>query len=151
VGKESSAAMRAYLAGFLDADGAIMASIEKHSEKKFGFTVRVIVKITQKDRQVLDWFVDEFQFGKVVPNRTTFDWILKDQNKINDLLMLIKPYLRVKRVQADLAMEIIQKTIVDKSDLVSVAQVADALARLNVRSANRRKNYVLMIQEGCLP
>ena len=69
VGKEYSEAKRAYLAGFLDADGAIMATIERHQEKKF------------------------------------------------------------------------------RQDLLKVARFADALARLNVRSKNRRKNYMSMIKE----
>ena len=34
VGKRLSEVERAYIAGFLDADGAIMASIERHPEKK---------------------------------------------------------------------------------------------------------------------
>ena len=48
MGRILSEADRAYLAGLIDADGAIMASIEKHREKKFGFRVRVTLKITQK-------------------------------------------------------------------------------------------------------
>ena len=47
VGKISNEAGRAYLAGLIDGDGAIMATIEKHSEKKIGFRVRLEIKITQ--------------------------------------------------------------------------------------------------------
>ena len=43
VGKGCSEVDRAYLAGFLDADGAIMAIIEKHQEKKFDFRIRIIM------------------------------------------------------------------------------------------------------------
>jgi hypothetical protein len=151
VGKESSEVKRAYLAGFLDADGAIMASIEKHSEKKYGFRVRVVIKITQKERQILDWMVNEYQVGKVVRNRMTFDRIIKDQQRVEDVLKLADPYLQVKKRQAAYAIEILKRPIESKADLVSVAQLADALSRLNVRSENRRKNYAVMVQEGCLP
>lgn len=50
MGKKCSEVERAYLAGFLGADGVIMALIEKHSEKHFKFRVRVrvVVKITQR-------------------------------------------------------------------------------------------------------
>ncbi len=151
VGKEFSEAKRAYLAGFLDADGAIMACIEKHPEKKYRFRVRVIVKITQKERKVLDWFVNEYQIGKVVRNRTTYDWIVKDQKLIRDVLHIVKPYLQVKRDQAEYALEIINGSIVSSQDLIRMAQLGDALSRSNVRSANRRKNYAVTIQESCLP
>lgn len=74
VGKEFSEAKRAYFAGFLDADGAIMATIEKHQEKKFGFRVRVILKITQRDKEVLKWFLDTFNVGSIRrKNRTTYE------------------------------------------------------------------------------
>jgi len=43
---------RAYLAGFFDADGAIMASIERHAEKRYGFRVRLLIKIAQKNRDI---------------------------------------------------------------------------------------------------
>ena len=151
MGKESSEVIRAYLAGFLDADGAIMATIEKHSEKRFGYRIRVVVKITQKERTILDWFLSEFQIGRVVINRTTFDWIVKDQNACYVFLRQISPYLQVKKQQAQSAIEILERKIASKVDLVEVAQIADALSRLNVRSKNRRKNTAIMVQEDCLP
>jgi hypothetical protein len=151
VGKESSEVIRAYLAGFLDADGAVMASIERHQEKKYGFRVRVVIKITQKNRTILDWIVEQLQIGKVVQNRTTFDWIVKHQQACYDLLKLIHPYVKVKKQQVDYAIEILTKSVADHRDLTNQAHIADALSRLNVRSKNRRKNYAIMVQEGCLP
>ena len=151
VGKESSEVNRAYLAGFLDADGAIMACIEKHSEKKYGFRVRVVVKITQKERRILDWIRNECQIGTVVRNRTTHDWIVKDQKLVLEVLKYVDPYLQVKKSQARYAMEILNTSIENRSDLLAVAKLADALSRLNVRSENRRKNTAVTVQEGCLP
>ena len=151
MGKEFSEVNRAYLAGFLDADGAIMAHIEKHHEKKYGFRVRVVVKITQKERSVLDWFVNQFQIGKVVRNRTTYDWMIKDQALVRLVLEIVSPYLQVKRIQAQYAIEILNRSIGSSDDLISIAQLADALSRLNVRSQNRRKNYAVTVQESCLP
>ena len=49
MGQDISEVILSYTAGFLDADGAIMATIERHKEKLYGFRVRVIVKITQRD------------------------------------------------------------------------------------------------------
>jgi hypothetical protein len=151
VGKEFSEVNRAYLAGFLDADGAIMAHIEKHYEKKYGFRIRVVVKITQKERSVLDWFVNQFQIGKVVRNRTTYDWVIKDQKMVRLVLQIVTPYLQVKRTQAQYAIEILNTSISSNDDLMRMAQLADALSRLNVRSQNRRKNYAVTVQESCLP
>lgn len=151
MGKEFSEASKAYLAGFLDGDGAIMACIERHQEKKYGFRIRIVVKITQKDRKILDWFFDQYQMGRVTCNRTTNDWLIKDQNRVLELLENIYPYLQVKKNQANYAMQILKKSIDSKEDLLKVAELADALSCLNVRSEGRRKNYTIMIQENLLP
>ena len=60
VGKMRAEVTRAYLAGLIDGDGAISATIEKHSEKKFGFRVRVEIKLTQKDDKLLKSLAREF-------------------------------------------------------------------------------------------
>lgn len=145
VGKEYSEAELAYFAGFLDADGAIMATIERHQEKKFGFRVRIALKITQRDKRCLNWFLDTFKIGYIRKNRGTFDWLTRDQRVINNTLVLLLPYLKNKRNQAEIALEIIKTDINSKDDLIKVANLADSLSRFNVRSKNRRKNYVSMI------
>jgi len=148
VGNKFSKANQAYLAGFLDADGAIMALIGKHQEKKFGFRVKIIIKITQQNRKVLDWFCQYYQVGKVVRNRTSHDWIVRDQKDAEKILRIIKPFLKVKKIQADKAIEILNCTIIERKDLIKVACLADSLSRLNVRSKNRRKNFASMIPEN---
>jgi hypothetical protein len=55
VGKGCSEVDRAYIAGLMDCDGAIMALIESHKEKRFGFRVRVILQLTQKNSHLLQW------------------------------------------------------------------------------------------------
>lgn len=147
VGKVYSAAQRAYLAGFLDGDGAIMATIERHSEKKYGFRVRVTMKITQRDTEPVAWLRKTYGVGCVRANRTTNEWIVRDQRAVYALLTLIKPYVHVKHQQVLLAQEILTTAIACRDDLVRVAQKADALSLFNVRSKNRRTNFVTMIQE----
>jgi intein/homing endonuclease len=147
VGKRVSEASRAYLAGFLDADGSIMAVIEKHPEKKFGFRVRVIVKITQHNEEILQWFLRQFRIGRIQRNRRAYDWIIRDQSSVKEFLVLIRPYLRLKAKQARIAIKILEMTIFSRSELLKVAQLADTLSELNVRSKNRRNNYTVMIQE----
>lgn len=147
VGKKFSAAERAYFAGFLDADGAIMAIIEKHQEKKFGWRIRINIKITQRDRKVLDWFLHRFRVGYIRKNRTVFDWEIKDQKACIYLLRILIPYLKAKNMQACIARDILKVRICSRRDMLHVARMADALSRFNVRSKNRRKNFASMIQE----
>ena len=40
---------KAYVAGFLDGDGSIMAHIVPHRECRFGYAIRVVVKFSQHE------------------------------------------------------------------------------------------------------
>ena len=147
VGKGCSEADRAYIAGLIDCDGAIMASIESHKEKKFGFRVRIIIQFTQKNPQLLQWIQSLLGVGIIAKNRTTFDWIVRDQQICKEILELIQVYSRGKSQQVKIGLQILQTTISSKEDLLFVARLADTLSSFNIRSFGRRKNYASKIQE----
>ncbi len=156
VGKIGVEVKRAYLAGLIDGDGCIMATIERHREKKFGFRVRVEVKITQKESELLNSLVKELKIGRVRCNRTaslfaTYDWIVRDKNDLESILKFIQPYTRLKKKQVTIALKILQTPIVTKQNLLASAQLADALSSFNVRSKDRRKNFATMIQTHVSP
>lgn len=146
VGKKFAEVDRAYLAGMIDADGAIMASIESHAEKKYGYRVRMILKLTQKFREVLESLHQLYKVGYVTKNRTTHDWVIKDQTYVREILLLIRPYCLVKQQQIALALQILDTKVTTKEDLLYIARLADTLSGYNVRSLNRRKNYTSKIQ-----
>ena len=147
VGKGCSEVDRAYIAGLFDCDGAIMATIESHKEKKFKFRIRVILKLTQKNPQLLQWISNLLGIGHIYKNRTTSDWIVKDQQQCKELLEMIQFYSRGKQSQIKLALEIFKISINSESDLIKIARLADTLSSFNVRSFGRRKNYASKIQE----
>ena len=147
VGKGCSEADRAYIAGLIDCDGAIMASIESHKEKKFGFRVRIIIQFTQKNPQLLQWIQSLLGVGIIAKNRTTFDWIVRDQQICKEILELIQVYSRGKSQQVKIGLQILQTTISSREDLLFVARLADTLSSFNIRSFGRRKNYASKIQE----
>lgn len=147
VGKMCSEVDLAYVAGLVDGDGAIMACIEPHNEKKFRFRVRVILKVTQKHEKDLVFLTKLFGCGAVRQNGTTFDWILRDQKSLIIVLSELLPYSKSKQQQIKHALKILTMKIGSQKDLVQAAKTADALSLFNVRSNNRRKNFVTMIQE----
>jgi LAGLIDADG DNA endonuclease family protein len=151
VGKPLSEVDRAYLAGFLDGDGAIMALIEKHSGKRFGFRVRLEVNVTQYHERDVGWLPEATGVGYIRRNLQTYQWTVRDQRAIRWLLTMIAPYSRCKKNQVALAMQILEHAIHSKEDLLEVARKADALSKFNVRSRNRRKNHAAMVQESVLP
>ena len=73
VGKTIPEVQKAYLAGFIDGDGAIMALLERHPAKRFGFRVRVWVKATQLRQSDVTWLRDELGFGQVRASRDCWE------------------------------------------------------------------------------
>jgi hypothetical protein len=146
VGKKCAEVDLAYVAGLIDGDGAIMALIEPHNEKKFRFRVRIEVKITQKKRSDLVFLPRLLGFGSVRANGTTFDWISRDQKELAVFIRNMRSYTRMKQKQLSLALQILNTPIRSERELMRVARLADALSKFNVRSSNRRKNYATMIK-----
>jgi hypothetical protein len=146
VGKKCTEADLAYIAGLIDGDGAVMAIIEPHSEKKFRFRVRISIKITQKERKHLLFLPQLLGTGSVQQNRTAFDWVSRDQKEIARVLGDLLPFSRIKHMQMKKALKILDTSIRSREDLMRVARLADTLARCNVRSNNRRKNHVTKIE-----
>ena len=149
--KMLSEVQRAYIAGLIDADGAIMALIERHPQKRFKFRVRVEMKLTQKQTPILRWLKSKLALGSIKKNRTTFDWLTRDQQEIQSLLTSLLPFLKVKRRQAEIALRIIATSVNSKKDLLKVARLADALSINNPRSRNRRKNFAAMVEDSIYP
>jgi hypothetical protein len=146
VGKTIPEVQKAYLAGFIDGDGAIMALLERHPAKRFGFRVRVWVKATQLRQTDVAWLREELGLGRVRQSRECWEWLVKDQLQARWLLQTIQPFARVKARQIEIALRILEHRTDSLDDLQEQAEWADALSLLNVRSRGRRQNTAAMIQ-----
>lgn len=144
VGKRPSDDLtEAYIAGFLDGDGAISAIIERHSEKKFGFRVRICLDFYQHQDniRVLDYIKNYFGEGSLGKSiRNTHKLSLRNQNTLKIILPLLYKYVVVKKKQIEIALDILSRKIETKSDLMKVAKLADHLSSFNIRSKGIRKN-----------
>jgi hypothetical protein len=147
VGKILSETERAYIAGFLDGDGAIMGCIERHKEKRFGFRVRVLVKITQTKKKDVVWLCNLTKLGYIRKNRRTFEWELRDQKAVKWFLGMISPFTHTKKEQVKLGLKILKSSGSSAKELYQKARLADTLSSFNVRSKKRRKNFAIMIKE----
>jgi hypothetical protein len=145
VGRLLSKTERAYLAGLIDGDGAIMATIESHKGKRFGYRVRVSVKVTQLHLKDVDWLIPLTGIGYLRHSVRCFEWIVIDQRAAHWLLSSLAPYVRAKINQVRIALKILNSPIISQASLIKVAQLADSLSKFNVRSKSRRKNFASMI------
>lgn len=149
VGKDlNNDVTKAYIAGFLDGDGAITAVIEPNIGKKFKFRVRIALEFYQhKDNvkllQYLKKVFGEGSLGRSI--RNTHKLSLRNQGSLKNILSLLYPFSRIKRNQIRIALRILRTAISRKNDLYKVARLADELSSYNVRSAGRRKNFSTII------
>ena len=149
VGKRPSNDLReAYIAGFLDGGGAVSAIIERHSEKKFKFRVRVCLDFYQhKDNvfvlQYIRKYFGEGSLGKSI--RNTHKLSLRNQETLKAILPSLYTYVMVKKKQIEIALKILNIKINTKKDLIKVAKLADQLSGFNVRSKSIRKNSSAII------
>ncbi|QZE11297.1 LAGLIDADG endonuclease [Streptomyces phage Forrest] len=86
-----------YIAGFFDGEGCAYVSNPKASNGKR--YPRVLAKIAQNDREVLDWIAELFGFGKVYGkgDGTANMNIVFASKQARKFLTAVEPYLRVKK------------------------------------------------------
>ncbi len=140
---------KAYIAGFLDGDGSVFASIESHSELKWHYRVRVVLKFSQHDKgkAILKWIRGKLQAGYISSSRHGSELVIKDQQRLKDLLPMLAPYAKVKKIQIKTALELLYLLPVrSKEQLFKVALLADRIGKYNIASRSRRKRFVQDLQ-----
>ncbi len=141
----------AYIAGFLDGDGAICAIIEKHSEKKFGFRVRITLDFYQHRENIyvlkyIQNYFDEGSLGKSI--RNTHKLSIKNQSTLHRILPQLADFSLVKKRQIKLAVKILNSPVLTRNDLLRNAKLADELSSYNIRSKSIRKNSSKIILDA---
>lgn len=126
-----------YLAGWLDADGSILAQIVRRKDYVLKYQLRVSILFTQKMNRI--HFLRKFQ--SEIGNGTVRDrgdgvgeLALVGKNSVQAFLQQIQPYLRSKRKQANLVLRICEQLDQTKNDsdkFLELCVLADRVADLN--------------------
>ena len=126
----------AYIAGFIDGDGCINAQIIRRVDYKLKFQIRFSVTVIQKTSRhwVVLWFQKKLGCGQIrKKNDGISEYSLVGKNDVQNFLQLIKPFLKVKRRQAQLILEICQQISKeqDPQSFVKLCERVDSLSKLN--------------------
>ena len=103
-----------YVAGFLDGDGSIVATVEKRPERRrFPYRVRLKVVFTQHNRHkkiiALLWeFLGEVGHIWEVSSHNLVELVIQDRAEIARVLKRIRPHLIIKKRQALLMEDILK-------------------------------------------
>ncbi|HZE87212.1 MAG TPA: LAGLIDADG family homing endonuclease [Methylomirabilota bacterium] len=130
----------AYIAGFLDGDGSIMLQFHRRDRGKEIFRIKTVICFYQDNRYLseIKWIQQIFNCGYVYTrNDRICELRIEGYQRVFDVLMLLRPYLRLKRKQAELLIDLIpqlQRKLVSKQDIVVWIQ---KMRELNYFSSQR--------------
>jgi hypothetical protein len=144
-----SETQKAFIAGFLEGDGSISAKISPTPWKRLGYRVRVIISFTQhtRNKEILR-YLQKIVGGslKDYASRSMSELVIFDRKRVEDVLKEILPYLIVKKKQAVLALEIIERfkkrkkhkrSKLSPEDLIEIVKIAEKIRELNSSRRNK--------------
>ncbi len=142
---------KAYIAGFLDGDGCVMFQLVRRKDYIYGYQVRVSVVFYQKKSHIdhLYWLHKKCGKGYVrVRNDGMAEYTIVGIQSVMDLLVQLKPNLRLKKPHVLLAEEIAKRlpryTRLNQELLLDVSQLIDQYTHLNY--SKRRTNTTATLQ-----
>lgn len=100
----------AYIAGFLDGDGSIFFQLIRKNDYRLGFQIRPSLAFYQKtdNEQILVWLKEQLISGCLRRRGTgVSDYTIVEPPEVRRLLNELQPYVRLKRNQVRLGLEIL--------------------------------------------
>ena len=129
---------KAYIAGFLDGDGSIMAQLVTRKDYKLGFQIRVSIVFYQKTthQEHLLWLKKQLGFGYIRARRDGMtEYTIVGLREVEHVLKLLYPFLRLKKELARNVLKIIERhppqRQMTRSQLLKLSQMVDKTARFN--------------------
>ncbi len=121
-----------YVAGFLDGDGSIVATVDKRPERRrFPYQVRLKVNLTQHERHrdllhKLRMYLGNIGSLREVKSHHLVELVIQGRMQVKNLLIKLLPHLILKERQAKIMLRAIE--------------IYDG-AKVNVRSSLSEKEY----------
>lgn len=126
----------AYIAGFLDGDGSIMAQLIRRKDYKLGYQIRVSIVFYQKNshQEILFWLKEQLKLGYIRHrNDGMAEYTITGLNEVEQVLSILYDKLRLKKQLAKEVRRIIKlhpKKMTAK-DLIKLAPLVDNTAKFN--------------------
>ena len=147
---------KAYIAGFLDGDGSIMAQLVHRKDYKLGYQIRVSIVFYQKTvhQEFLFWLKEQLEIGYIRQRPDGMsEYCLVGLAEVEFVLKLLSPYLHLKQELALAVLRLIknhppQRKMTPKK-LVELAKLVDESARFNYSKKRTRtsKDVIQFLQE----
>ena len=129
---------KAYIAGFLDGDGSIMAQLVFRKDYKLGYQIRVSLVFYQKTshQEHLLWLKKQLGFGYIRARRDGMtEYTIVGLREVEYVLKLLYPFLRLKKVLAAKVLALINQhppaRRMTAKQLVRLSRLVDETAAFN--------------------
>lgn len=127
---------RAYIAGFLDGDGSIMAQLVHRKDYKFGYQIRVSIVFYQKTahQEILFWLKEQLNAGYIRRrNDGMSEYTIVGLTEVEQILQLLRDKLRLKKNLANEVLKLIGKhpKKMTAKKLIVLAKLVDKTAEFN--------------------
>ena len=102
----------AYIAGFLDGDGSIMLQLHRRQSGKEVYRIKTVICFYQDMRHLkeIEWIKQILECGYIYTrNDKICELRIEGFQKVFEVLLKLKPFLRFKRKQVNLMLEIIPR------------------------------------------
>ena len=139
-------AKRAYLAGFLDGDGSIYVRLKPNPSYRYGFQIApyIVLFQSQKEQKKFKKLCSLINLGYLrVRNDGILEYTINKVDSLRKFLQMIKPFLILKKEQANLMLKILNKKeiVKNKRDFIRLAALIDCFRNLNY--SKKRKKHIL--------
>lgn len=141
---------KAYIAGFLDADGSIYVQVKRNTSYRYNFQIATNIVFFQSAKNE-KFMID---LGKMIGcgymrrrSDGIIEHIIGDEESIRDFLKNVSPELHLKNKQARLMIEILdqKKNISSAAEFINMVQIIDQFQKLNY--SKNRKNTVEIVRK----
>ncbi len=129
---------KAYIAGFLDGDGSIMAQLVSRKDYKLGYQIRVSCVFYQKSthQDFLLWLKEQLGYGYVRRrNDGMSEYTIVGLREAAHVLTVLYPFLRLKKALANDVLNLIRQHPTQRkmtaSQLISLSHLVDKTADFN--------------------
>lgn len=129
---------KAYIAGFLDGDGSIMAQLVFRKDYKLGYQIRVSIVFYQKasHQDILLWLKERLGSGYLrTRNDGMCEYTIVGLREVQHVLTLLYPFLRLKKALAKEVLALIRRhppaRKMTASRLISLSRLVDKTADFN--------------------
>ena len=125
----------AYIAGFLDGDGSIYVRAKPNPAYRYGYQIAPYVVFFQSSSESqFPLLMEEIGYGKLrLRNDGMFEYTIGKHEELQEFLLKILPFLKLKKPQAILMLEILafKKQVQTAKDFEGLLEMIEQFRTLN--------------------